>query len=487
MEMNRTLPFLKTLTGPVVVIGVTAALWIFRDRLFSLSEPRLAETAATATDQTGEKQTVLEISSQARKNLGLVSKRAKPQEYWRSILIPGEIADRPGVSDRGVTSPAVGVVTEIHAFPGDMIRPGEPLFTLRLFSEYLQATQTQLFKARQETAIVQAEIDRLSELALVGAVSKSTLIDLRNDITRQSTLIQAARQELLTRGLKPQQVDQIEAGTFISTVNVVAPPVNSTAVNSTAVNSTAVAPNAGLTKALQQASFLSDQSSANGFRYEVQELSVELGQQVQAGQLLAELSNHQSLYIIGHAFKREAPFLEQATQERRRIHIEFAEDVVGRWPELQQSFEIRHLSNSMDRESRTFDFFIPLTNQSRAYEKQGKSFLVWRFRPGQRARLHVPVEKYENVFVVPSAAVVREGPEAYVFRQNGDLFKQFSVHVLHEDRQSVVIANDGSIPAGSYLAQSAAASLNRVLKAQTASGEQPGLHVHADGSVHAAH
>ena len=287
MEMNRTLPFLKTLTGPVVVIGVTAALWIFRDRLFSLSEPRLAETAATTTDQTGEKQTVLEISSQARKNLGLVSKRAKPQEYWRSILIPGEIADRPGVSDRGVTSPAVGVVTEIHAFPGDMIRPGEPLFTLRLFSEYLQATQTQLFKARQETAIVQAEIDRLSELALVGAVSKSTLIDLRNDITRQSTLIQAARQELLTRGLKPQQVDQIEAGTFISTVNVVAPPVNSTAV----------ARNPGVPQAVQQASFLSDEPSTNGFRYEVQELSVELGQQVQAGQLLAELSNHQSAVL----------------------------------------------------------------------------------------------------------------------------------------------------------------------------------------------
>ena len=238
---------------------------------------------------------------------------------------------------------------------------------------------------------------------------------------------------------------------------------------------------------MQQASLLTDAPSTNGFAYEVQELSVELGQQVQAGQLLAELSNHQSLYVIGHAFKREAPYLEQAVQERRAIDIEFAEDVVGRWPELQQSFEIRHLSNSIDRESRTFDFFIPLANQSRAYEKQGKSFLVWRFRPGQRTRLHVPVEKYENVFVVPAAAVVREGPEAYVFRQNGDLFKQLPVHVLHEDRQSVVIANDGSIPPGSYLAQSAAASLNRVLKAQTASGEQPGLHVHPDGTVHAAH
>lgn len=109
------------------------------------------------------------------------------------------------------------------------------------------------------------------------------------------------------------------------------------------------------------------------------------------------------------------------------------------------------------------------------------------FDPVNEPRLYVPVEKYENVFVVPAAAVVRDGPEAFVFRQNGDLFKRFPVHVLHEDRQSIVIANDGSIPLGSYLAQSAAASLNRVLKAQTASGEQPGLHVHPDGTVHTAH
>jgi hypothetical protein len=99
----------------------------------------------------------------------------------------------------------------------------------------------------------------------------------------------------------------------------------------------------------------------------------------------------------------------------------------------------------------------------------------------------VPVEQFEDVIVVPAEAVVRDGPEAYVFRQNGDLFKQLPVHVLHEDRQSIVIANDGSIPRGSYLAQSSAASLNRVLKSQTASGEQPGLHVHPDGTVHAAH
>ena len=130
---------------------------------------------------------------------------------------------------------------------------------------------------------------------------------------------------------------------------------------------------------------------------------------------------------------------------------------------------------------------MPLVNQFQAFDKANETFLVWRFRPGQRARIHVPVEKFENVFVLPSEAVVREGPEAYVFRQNGDLFKQLPVQVLYEDRRSVVIANDGKIAAGSYIAQNSAASLNRVLKAQTASGQQPGLHVHPDGTSHAAH
>ena len=203
--------------------------------------------------------------------------------------------------------------------------------------------------------------------------------------------------------------------------------------------------------------------------------------------MLSVLSNHRALYIEGHAFKQEAPQLEQAAQNDWPIKVEFAEDDGEHWPPLDQAFQIRHLSNTIDMASRTFDFFIPLTNQSRAYEQEGKTFVVWRFRPGQRVRLHVPVKQYENVIVLPAAAIVREGPEAYVFRQNGDLFKRIPVHVLHEDRLSVVLANDGSLSPGTFLAQGSAASLNRVLKAQAASGMRADVHVHADGTVHAAH
>ena len=474
--MNRLRSRLKACIGPSIIVGVLASLWFCRAQIFTGKQASDTQTTKWKSEST-EKQTVLEISEQARRNLGLVAKQAKAQEFWRSVLIPGEIADRPGVSDRGVTSPAVGIVSAIHAFPGDTIRPGESMFTLRLFSEYLQNTQSELFKATQEIQLIQQEINRLSEATRSGAVPESRLIESRQQLKRQTTLIRAYEQDLLTRGLNPEQVEQVASGTFVSTIEVAAPP--------------AIPQQAGLsskaTTSIRQASTVSEPNSKIGIAFEVQELSVELGQQVQAGQVLAQLSNHQSLYVVGHAFKREAQYLEQAAQQGRVVSIEFAEEGDQRWPDLQQSFTIRHLSNSIDSASRTFDFFVPLVNQFQAFDKANETFLVWRFRPGQRARIHVPVEKFENVFVLPSEAVVREGPEAYVFRQNGDLFKQLPVHVLYEDRRSVVIANDGKIAAGSYVAQNSAASLNRVLKAQTASGQQPGLHVHPDGTSHAAH
>ena len=459
--------------GFALVAGLATVAWFSRDEL----SRRLTARAASAA--TAEKPTapiadskVLKLSPQARKNLALVAKAAKPQTYWRTIQVPGQIVDRPGRSDRGVTSPAVGAVVQVHAFPGDTVKPGDQLFTLRLFSEYLQNTQSELFKATRETQLVKEQRVRLADAAKSGAIPESRIIELDNQLRRQSAAIQAYRQDLLTRGLKPEQIDEVTEGKFVSTIEVVAPP--------------RLANTKRATDAQPSASQLIDDRT-DGPAYEVQELKVDLGQQVQAGQLLSVLSNHHSLYIEGHAFKQEAPFLEKAAQSGWPVDVEFAEDDSQHWPSLDQTFEIRHLANSIDTTARTFDFFIPLTNQSRGYKKDGQTFVVWRFRPGQRVRLHVPVEELKDVLVLPSAAIVREGPEAFVFRQNGDLFNRIAVHVLHEDRLNVVLANDGSITSGLYLAQNAAASLNRVLKAQAASGIRADVHVHADGTSHAPH
>ena len=458
--------------GFALVAGLATAAWFSRDQL---SRWLTARAPAAKTDERPApvaEAKVLKLSPQARKNLALVAKAAKPQTYWRTIQVPGQIIDRPGRSDRGVTSPAVGAVVQVHAFPGDTVKPGDRLFTLRLFSEYLQNTQSELFKATREVQLINEQYARLEVLAKSGGVPEVRLIELDNQLRRQKALIQSYHQDLLTRGLNPEQIKSVADGTFVSTIEVVAPPV----IDHTAKPAE-----------IQPVAFQVTGSDVDGIAYEVQELNVELGQQVQAGQLLSTLANHQALYIEGHAFKREASFLAKAAENKWPIRCTFAEDDQIDWPAFDQILEIRHLANSINSATRTFNFFIPLLNQSRAYEKDHQTFIVWRFRPGQRVRLQVPVEELKDVLVLPSAAIVREGPEAYVFQQNGDLFNRLPVHVLHEDRLQIVLANDGSVKSGLYLAQSAAASLNRVLKAQAASGIRADVHVHADGTVHAAH
>ena len=464
---------LKAFGAIVIVAGFVAILMMSRsDWSAWLSTSATAQKSTDAPAAPIQEAKTLKMTEQARKNLGLVSKPAKPQAYWRTIEVPGEIIDRPGYSDRGVTSPAVGVVTEVHAFPGDTVKPGARLFTLRLFSEYLQNTQSELFKSTREIQLITEQYARLEGLAKSGGVPEVRLIELDNQLRRQKALIQSYQQDLLTRGLNPEQIKSVADGTFVSTIDVVAPA----AINHSKTVSD-----------IQPVAFHTTGDRVDELAFEVQELNVELGQQVQAGQLLSTLANHQALFLEGHAFKREASFLAKAAENKWPIRCTFAEDDQVDWPAFDQTLEIRHLANSINSETRTFNFFIPLVNQSRSYDKDNQTFIVWRFRPGQRVRLQVPVEELKDVLVLPSAAIVREGPEAYVFQQNGDLFNRLPVHVLHEDRLQIVLANDGSVKSGLYLAQSAAASLNRVLKAQAASGIRADVHVHADGTVHAAH
>ncbi|MEZ5948554.1 MAG: HlyD family secretion protein [Planctomycetaceae bacterium] len=285
------------------------------------------------------------------------------------------------------------------------MQAGQTLFTLRLFSEYLQKTQArrgrrgELFKATRETELVSEQVSRLEGLAQSGAIPESPSSELNNQLRRQQTVLACRRRSADTR------VDSRTSNAWRRENSGDAGRNSAPPIHGTGSPLTFTSP-----EPLQLVSL-----EETPLAYEIQELTVELGQQVQAGQLLAKLSNHQSLYVVGHAFKQEAPFLEQAAQSHRPLTIEFAEDSDTDWPALDQQFEIRHLANMIDPQSRTFNFYVPLTNQSRSYKKNGEIFLVWRFRPGQRTRLHVPVEEYQSVFVLPAAAVVREGPEASFF------------------------------------------------------------------------
>jgi biotin carboxyl carrier protein len=460
----------KPLLGVVVLAGAATGGYLTRDTWMPWLRPaRLAEPTATATDVADKPTSKVLLTDQAITNLGLTAQPLTAQAYWKTILVPGAVVDRSGRSDRGVVAPSAGVVTAIRHLPGDIVRPGEVLFTLKLLSESLYVTQGDLFKATQDIKLAEARRKRLT--ASGGAVAEVRVIEVANQITRLEVARRGYRQELQVRGLTPEQIEGAAEGKFVKEIQIAVPSL------------------AGQEPPAVALVGAESSGSAKGFSrppaFEVQELKVALGQQVQAGQTLCLLANHQELAIEGRAFPDETPFLERAVREDWPVEVDFQEAPGAGWPAGNFALPIARLSNTIDPANRTFAFLMWLENQSRVVERNGRTQRLWRFRPGQRVRLHVRVEKLENVFVLPADAVARDSPEAFVFTQNVNTFERRPVRVLLADRDRVVIANDGSLPAGLFVAQAAAAQLDRMVKSGSQSNNLPkGYHIHADGSLH---
>ncbi|WP_437187816.1 hypothetical protein SH668x_001227 [Planctomicrobium sp. SH668] len=216
-----------TVAVPLVVIGIG---YFTRDRwLPTLQHQELVrheDEEPTENSESSANSTLL-LTDQAIENLKLKARAVKPETFWRTTQVPGMVVDRPGRSDRGVVSPVTGVVTRISAFPGDTVRSGEPLFSIRLLSESLHMTQSDLFKANQDIRLAIAQRERLSGAG--GAIPEARIIEVENQIVRLQTAVKAYRQELLNRGLLREQIDAAATGQFVSEIEIVTPTILSSA------------------------------------------------------------------------------------------------------------------------------------------------------------------------------------------------------------------------------------------------------------------
>jgi membrane fusion protein, heavy metal efflux system len=405
------------------------------------------------------------FSEQAQRNLQLDVGTLTPREYWRTILIPGVVVDRPGESDRGIPSRVAGIVADIRARPGDTVRSGDPLFTLQLVSEFLQTTQTELAKGATDLGFAIVERDRIARLVEAGTLSASELTKQQTQVDRLTTHVNGHRRQLQLFGFTPEQVARAEKGDVITEV-VVAVPGRPAALT-----------------ALSGVPAIGDEPAI----FEVKELRLSPGDQVQPGQTLCVLADHRRLFVEGWAFKSEAKALAVAAEQRVPIRAEFADEGPGDWSPV-EPLVIHHFASQVDPVSRTFPFYLALENQVMPFVRDGKTYLSWRFRVGQRVRLRVPIEKLTTLgrdgktevlpFVLPAGALVREGPEAFVFVQAGDVFLRRPVNVLYEDRTEVVIAADGSITRADLVVKNQAAAINRALKMAAAGGGHGHDHDH---------
>jgi biotin carboxyl carrier protein len=429
--------------GVLTAAGATYPVW--RGRWF----PAAPAVPAPADEDHDDDHDHIHLSPQARANLGLEVRPARLSNYWRTLSLPGVVIDRPGQCDVTVPAPVSGVVLDIAAVPGRLVLPGDELLTLRLVGDAVPHNQSELYKTLHELAIVREQRERLAAAARTGVVPEAKLIELANQERRLTAQRQALEFELAASGLTPDQVQAIAEGQFVRETRVAVPT--------------------------RRPSSLPLEDSHPPL-YEVEKLHVRLGDQVQAGQALYRLHDPQHLVIEGHAFPREAAAVERALRNGWPVQADFLEAPDPDWPPVPE-LRIEYLAATVDPASRTLAFYLPLSNPSREQASGGRATRLWRFRPGQRVRLFVPVEEWSNVFVLPPAAVVRSGADAFVFEEDGDELEPRPVHVLYEDSRAVVVANDGSIRPGQALAHTCAAALHRILQAQ-AHGDEHDHHHH---------
>src|SRR5262245_44273198 len=215
---------LRAFLSVVVVAGLAAAGWFTRPWWEPWLLPPKAEAGgeAHAEPPPGEAESV-KLSPQARANLKLTTAPLELASWWRTLAVPGMVAERPGRSTRAVTTTLAGVITKIAAIPGQSVKPGAPLFTIRLSSEWLQTAQAQLYKTVRDLEINGEEQTRLKGVADAPALFKNRLLELGYEERRLKAALDVHRQDLAARGLAAAQIRQAEAGKFVTEIEVMAP------------------------------------------------------------------------------------------------------------------------------------------------------------------------------------------------------------------------------------------------------------------------
>jgi multidrug efflux pump subunit AcrA (membrane-fusion protein) len=438
------------------VVALAAALF-FPD---ALDDARVALRLAERKEKKEEKKKAddddrdrITVSDAARANMGLWLEKVEvlKEPHWRTITVPGVVVDRPGIGERAVAAPYSGVVKKIHTTTHQRVKAGEPLFTLQIISEPLQSAQVNYRKTRVELDQAEDVLRQMKGPFESGAVPPGKWLEQQQLVQRLNVALQGLEKELESRGLSKEQIDQAAQGHYLMEVTVAAPP----------------APPAA------------EHDNGNGeYLYEMEEIKVVAGEFVAAGQALGRLADHKTLFIEGRAFAHEAALVQQAAKNGWPLQAEFVKDHANGWDTQVGNLHLHSFANRIDPETQSVTFHVVLPNTYHDESTQGgKALRLWRFRPGQKVLLHVPVEKYENVIKVPITAIARNGPESYVFRVGKDPregetnFNRTPVNLVYEDSRFALIANDDALPmTGKYLriAVTCAVQLNWMLEMERA-------------------
>lgn len=442
-----------------VVVGITAAMTY--QKWLPPAQDFIARVTAPSTDSpvdhlhddhTGHSHAapavhddsdVLELSDVAWKNIGLQTAVVELQTYIKTVSVPAMVVERPGRSQVEISAPLTGMVTRIYPIQGEAVQPGQPLFDLRLTHEDLVTAQRDYLQSAQQLDIIRQEVARL-EAVDEGVIAGRRILEQKYEQQKIAASLHAQRQGLLLHGLSGIQLDEILATRrLLSVLTVTAPSFDENADH-------------------QDIEHL----------FHVQQILVKRGQSLSAGHPMARLADHCLLYVEGQAFDDDAQRLIQLTREGQVVDVSTVVD--DRGPGEINQLAIFYIADHVETDSRALRFYLKLPNQPDHDDQiNGRRIVTWHFRPGQRMEVKIPIaQPWKDQIVLPPEAVVVEGADVFVFEQEGDHFHRVGVHLLYQDKDAVVIENDGSLT-GATLAISGAYQMQLAIKNKLGGGVDP--------------
>ena len=389
----------------------------------------------------------IEISKQAQANIGMKLGKVELSNFSRTISVPGMLRERPGRSTVAITAPLTGIVTQIFPILGEAVTPGQKLFEMRLAHEELVQAQGDFLRVAEELDVIEREIKRLEKIAVDGGIAGRQVLERQYEQQNKQAVLRAQHQALLLHGLSEEQVNKIlSERTLLRTLMVTVPEPQPTVPKG---------------------------ASPAPMTYEIQELKVERGQSVAAGDTMAVLTDHATLFVEGNAFDKDVHSINQTVENAWVVDAVIETDNAP--PQVIRGLPILYVAGKVDPETRTFQFYVPLANALLRDVKspEGNRFLTWRYKPGQRVQVTVPVEQWKDRIVLPVDAIAQSGIETYVFTPNGNHFDRKSVHVEYRDRFSVVVANDGSLFPGDAVVLTGAQQMQLALKNKSGGAPDP--------------
>jgi membrane fusion protein, heavy metal efflux system len=391
----------------------------------------------------------LHLSEEARKNVGMRLVSVEPRDFDRTIGVPAMVIERPGRTRIKVSAPMTGVVTRIYPIRGEAVAPGQRLFELRLTHEDLVAAQSEYLRTVEELDVMRREVARIEKVTASGAIAGKTLLARQYELQKTSALLHSQQQALILHGLTEKQVADIAASRkLLQNVMIVAPEPPERA-----------------------------KSGPEALPMEIAELTAEQGQQVVAGEPLCVLTDHASLYVEGKAFAEDAGKLQEAAKLGSPITAMVQDD--GKEARPVDGLKILYVENEVERESRALRFYAMLPNELVRNETMpdGHRFVGWRYKPGQRVELLVPVERWKDRVVLPVDAVVKDGVDCYVFEKKGECFERRPVHVEYRDQRFAVLGGEKSLAPGETIVASGAYQMHLALKNRKGGAEKDDKHV----------